>query len=230
MPFLEPGALRCQIYFCQENVLLLLLQCLLDQFGVLVILHPPLGKCRWTWTFLWKSDWGWIVDGWVEVRVARGCVQPLCPWVTLKNNCVLSPRHPVTVTTAQCGFWEWLEPCLLYPLTAGGELAKLQVLVQARGAQIICFFLLSSGLSPLYVTLSCLLTLWSGIVFNGSKGHHSMGLELSHWKCYLQDTGLPLKVLTSNFMNIAACVLSMVCRHKNVLRLTQVLYSVVNLV
>lgn len=61
MPFLEPVALRCQIYLCQESVLVLLLQCLIDQFGAHVILYPSLGKCRWTLTFLQKPEL--LMDG-----------------------------------------------------------------------------------------------------------------------------------------------------------------------
>lgn len=52
MPFFELVAPMCQIYLCQENVLVFLLQYLLNQFEVHMKLYPPLGKCRWPSTFI----------------------------------------------------------------------------------------------------------------------------------------------------------------------------------
>lgn len=86
----------------------------------------------------------------------------------------------------------------------GGELGKHQVLVQARGAQIICFSM-SSGVNSLYVSLACLLRLWSGTVASGSKRHHSMGLELKHWKNYLKAywlLWLPQELSSKELLNL----------------------------
>lgn len=69
-----------------------LLQCLLDQFGVLVILHPPLGKCRWTLTLI-EARSGSLMEGLKSeflVGVCSPCVHEwhwkttvCCPQATL---------------------------------------------------------------------------------------------------------------------------------------------------
>lgn len=185
MPFWELVALRCQIYLCQENVLVLLLQCLLDQFGVLVILHRILlENVGGLWHSYRNQTGAELLMDRLKSELGMGVCSP----------CVHEWHWKTTVCCPQPPWHHYHSPVWILGMAAALSsippsckrwVEKTPGTSASKMSRNNLFLFTSIALNPLYVTLTCLLTLWSGIVFSGSKGHHSIGLKLSHWKCCL---------------------------------------------